>query len=145
MKKEIGANTIKYDATKIKIMTNLFNKTDKIIGVPNLVIYNPSKSLGGSIVNLDPQKAFEAINITSYGGFLVSQQSAKRMLKKKRGSIFFTGATASIKGFPNSSVFAMGKFGWRGLAQSLERVLHPQNVNIGYFMIDRGIGQNNSW
>ena len=100
-------------------MTNLFKKTDKIIGVPNLVIYNPSKSLGGSIVDLDPQKAFEAINTTSYGGFLVSQQSAKRMLKKKRGSIFFTGATASIKGFPNSSVFAMGKFGLRGLAQSL--------------------------
>ena len=143
LKKEIGANTIKCDATKIKSVTNLFKKTDKIIGVPNLVIYNPSKSLGGSIVDLDPQKAFEAINITSYGGFLVSQQSAKRMLKKKRGSIFFTGATASIKGFPNSSVFAMGKFGLRGLAQSLARELHPQNIHIGHFIIDGGIGHEN--
>ena len=143
LKKEIGASTIKCDATKIKSVTNLFKKTDKIIGVPNLVIYNPSKSLGGSIVDLDPQKAFEAINITSYGGFLVSQQSAKRMLKKKRGSIFFTGATASIKGFPKSSVFAMGKFGLRGLAQSLARELHPQNIHIGHFIIDGGIGQEN--
>ena len=98
---------------------------------------------GGSIVDLDPQKAFEAINITSYGGFLVSQQSAKRMLKKKRGSIFFTGATASIKGFPESSVFAMGKFGLRGLAQSLARELHPQNIHIGHFIIDGGIGKEN--
>ena len=143
LKKKIGANTIKCDATNIKSVTNLFKKTDKIIGDPNLVIYNPSKSLGGSIVNLDPKKVHEAIDITCYGGFLVAQQAAKRMLKKKRGSIFFTGATASIKGFPESSVFAMGKFGLRGLAQSLARELHPQNIHIGHFIIDGGIGKEN--
>ena len=143
LKKEIGASTIKCDATNIKSVTNLFKKTDKIIGVPNLVIYNPSKSLGGSIVDLDPKKAHEAIDVTCYGGFLVAQQAAKRMLKKKRGSIFFTGATASIKGFPESSVFAMGKFGLRGLAQSLARELHPQNIHIGHFIIDGGIGKEN--
>ena len=140
LKKEIGANTIKCDATNIKSVTSLFNKTDRIIGAPNLVIYNPSKSLGGSIVDIDPKKAHEAINITCYGGFLVAQQAAKRMLKKNRGSIFFTGATASIKGFPKSSVFAMGKFGLRGLAQSLARELHPHNIHIGHFIIDGGIG-----
>ena len=139
LKKDTGADTIKCDATNIKNVTNLFKKTDKIIGVPNLVIYNPSKSLGGSIVDLDPKKAYEAINITCYGGFLVAQQATKRMLKKKRGSIFFTGATASIKGFSKSSVFAMGKFGLRGLAQSLARELHPQNIHIGHFIIDGGI------
>ena len=143
LKKEIGADTIKCDATNIKSVKNLFNKTDKIIGAPNLVIYNPSKSLGGSIIDLDPKKAHEAINISCYGGFLVAQQAAIRMLKKKRGSIFFTGATASIKGFPNSSVFAMGKFGLRGLAQSLARELHPQNIHIGHFIIDGGIGHEN--
>ena len=127
----------------IKDLSFSIKKTDKIIGTPNLVIYNPSKSLGGSIVDLDPEKAYEAINITCYGGFLVAQQAAKRMLKKKRGSIFFTGATASIKGFPNSSVFAMGKFGLRGLAQSLARELHPQNIHIGHFIIDGGIGHKN--
>ena len=143
LKKEIDAITIKCDATNIKSVTNLFRKTDKIIGTPSLVVYNPSKSLGGSIVDLDPKKAHEAINITCYGGFLVAQQAAKRMLKKKSGSILFTGATASIKGFPKSSVFAMGKFGLRGLAQSLARELHPQNIHIGHFIIDGGIGQEN--
>ena len=118
-------------------------KLTKIIGTPNLVIYNPSKSLGGSIADLDPTEAYEAINVTCYGGFLVAQQAAKRMLKKKRGSIFFTGATASVKGFSNSSVFAMGKFGLRGLAQSLARELHPQNIHIGHFIIDGGIGREN--
>ncbi|MDC1010902.1 SDR family NAD(P)-dependent oxidoreductase [Candidatus Pelagibacter sp.] len=143
LKKEIDAITIKCDATNIKSVTNLFKKTDKIIGTPSLVVYNPSKSLGGSIVDLDPKKAHEAINITCYGGFLVAQQAAKRMLKKKSGSILFTGATASIKGFSKSSVFAMGKFGLRGLAQSLARELHPQNIHIGHFIIDGGIGQEN--
>ena len=143
IKKETSADTIKCDATNIKSVENLFKKTDKIIGVPNLVIYNPSKSLGGNIGDINPKKAHEVINVTCYGGFLIAQQAAKRMLKKKRGSIFFTGATASVKGFSKSSVFAMGKFGLRGLAQSLARELHPQNIHIGHFIIDGGIGREN--
>ena len=71
--------------------------------------------------------------------FLVAQEASKRMLKRKSGSIFFTGASAGVKGFPNSSVFAMGKFGLRGLAQSLARELHPQNIHIGHFIIDGAI------
>jgi short-subunit dehydrogenase len=141
LKKEIIADTIKCDSTNIKSVSNLFKKTDKIIGTPNLVIYNPSKRLGGSIADIDPKEAHEVLNVSCYGGFLVAQQAAKRMLKKKRGSIFFTGATASVKGFSNSSVFAMGKFGLRGLAQSLARELHPQNIHIGHFIIDGGIGR----
>ena len=143
LKEEVGADTIKCDSTNIKSVANLFKKTDKIIGAPNLVIYNPSKSLGGNIADIDPKQAHEAINVSCYGGFLVAQQAAKRMLKKKRGSIFFTGATASVKGFAKSSVFAMGKFGLRGLAQSLARELHPQNIHIGHFIIDGGIGRDN--
>ena len=97
LKKEISADTIKCDSTNIKSVSNLFKKTDQIIGTPNLVIYNPSKRLGGSISDIDPKKAHEALNVSCYGGFLVAQQAAKRMLKKKRGSIFFNGATASVQ------------------------------------------------
>ena len=61
------------------------------------------------------------------------------MLERGSGSIFFTGASAGVKGFANSSVFAMGKFGLRGLAQALARELHPQNIHIGHFVIDGGI------
>jgi NAD(P)-dependent dehydrogenase (short-subunit alcohol dehydrogenase family) len=69
----------------------------------------------------------------------VAQEAAKRMVKRGSGSIFFTGASASVKGYANSSVFAMGKFGLRGLAQALARELHPQNIHIGHFIIDGGI------
>ena len=140
LKKEINAITYQCDASSIESVSNLFKETDKIIGIPNLVIYNPSLRLSGGIIELDPQQTQEAINVTCFGAFLVSQEAAKRMLRRKSGSIFFTGATAGIKGFANSSVFAMGKFGLRGLAQSLARELHPQNIHIGHFIIDGGIG-----
>ena len=65
------------------------------------------------------------------------------MVGRGSGTILFTGASASTKGYPNSSPFAMGKFGLRGLAQSLARELHPQNIHIGHFVIDGGIGSAN--
>ena len=139
--KEVKGETYKCDSSNIESVKNLFKETDKKIGTPNLVIYNPSVRLKGSIIRLDPQKTQEAINVTCFGAFLVAQEASKRMLKRKSGSIFFTGATAGIKGFAKSSVFAMGKFGLRGLAQSLARELHPQNIHIGHFVIDGAIGK----
>ena len=140
-KEEINAQTIKCDSSDIESVSNLFKETDKTIGTPNLVIYNPSVRLKGSITELDPKQTQEAINITCFGAFLVAQEASKRMLKRKSGSIFFTGASASIKGFANSSVFAIGKFGLRGLAQSLARELHPKNIHIGHFVVDGGVGR----
>ena len=140
LKEETNANTYQCDATNKESVSNLFKELDNTIGTPNLVIYNAAARVRGSIVELDPEQTQKAIEVTCYGAFLVAQESAKRMLKRKSGSIFFTGATAGVKGFANSSVFAMGKFGLRGLAQSLARELHPQNIHIGHFIIDGGIG-----
>ena len=127
------------DASNINQVQTLFKKLDKTLGTPDLVIYNPSARVRGGIVEVDPEDTQKAINITCFGAFLVAQEAAKRMVKRGSGSIFFTGASASIKGYANSSVFAMGKFGLRGLAQALARELHPQNIHIGHFIIDGGI------
>ena len=140
LKEETNANTYQCDSTNKESVSNLFKELDNTIGTPNLVIYNAAARVRGSIAELDPAQTKKAIEVTCYGAFLVAQESAKRMLKRKSGSIFFTGATAGVKGFANSSVFAMGKFGLRGLAQSLARELHPQNIHIGHFIIDGGIG-----
>ena len=140
LKEETNANTYQCDSTNKESVSNLFKELDNTIGTPNLVIYNAAARVRGSIAELDPAQTQKAIEVTCYGAFLVAQESAKRMLKRKSGSIFFTGATAGVKGFANSSVFAMGKFGLRGLAQSLARELHPQNIHIGHFIIDGGIG-----
>ena len=127
------------DASNINQVQTLFEKLDNTLGIPDLVIYNPSARVRGGIIEVDPEDTQKAINITCFGAFLVAQEAAKRMVQRGSGSIFFTGASASVKGYANSSVFAMGKFGLRGLAQALARELHPQNIHIGHFIIDGGI------
>ena len=107
------ASLHKCDASKIEDVHRLFKDLDEKLGIPELVVYNPSARLRGAIETLDPEKTKEALEVTCFGAFLVAQQAAKRMLKRGSGSIFFTGASAGVKGFAYSSVFAMGKFGLR--------------------------------
>ena len=136
---ETGATFYRCDASSIEDVAALFGALDTATGTPDLVVYNPSARLRGPITELDPAATRAAIEVTCFGAFLVAQQAARRMLARGSGSILFTGASAGVKGFANSSVFAMGKFGLRGLAQSLARELHPQNIHIGHFVIDGGI------
>ena len=136
---ETGASLHRCDASSIEDVAALFAALDASIGAPDLVVYNPSARLRGPIADLDPEATRTAIEVTCFGAFLVAQQAARRMLARGSGSILFTGASAGVKGFANSSVFAMGKFGLRGLAQALARELHPQNIHIGHFVIDGGI------
>ena len=136
---ETGASLHRCDASSIEDVAALFAALDASIGTPDLVVYNPSARLRGPITELDPVTTRAAIETTCFGAFLVAQQAARRMLQRGSGSILFTGASAGVNGFANSSVFAMGKFGLRGLAQSLARELHPQNIHIGHFVIDGGI------
>ena len=77
--------------------------------------------------------------ISCFGGFLVGLEAAKRMTKAGAGTILFTGASARVKGFKKSAPFAMGKFGLRGLAQSMARELAPSNIHVAHFVIDGGI------
>ena len=113
---KIDANIYQCDSSEVSEVENLFNVLDTQVGTPDLVIYNPSARVRGPIGELNPNEVKKALEITCFGGFLVAQEAAKRMMKRGSGSIFFTGATAGVKGFPNSSVFAMGKFALRGLA-----------------------------
>ena len=139
---ETGATLHLCDASSIEDVAALFAALDASIGTPDLVVYNPSARLRGPVTELDPEATRAAIEVTCFGAFLVAQQAARRMLARGSGSILFTGASAGVKGFANSSVFAMGKFGLRGLAQSLARELHPQNIHIGHFVIDGGIASD---
>ena len=112
-------------------------------GDPDIVVYNPSNRTRGPFVEQDPEAVRTALLISCYGGFLVGQAAAKAMLNQGLGSIHFTGASASVKGYAQSASFAMGKFGLRGLAQSMARELAPQNIHVAHFVIDGGIGDGN--
>jgi NAD(P)-dependent dehydrogenase (short-subunit alcohol dehydrogenase family) len=104
-----------------------------------VVVYNASGRVRGAITDLDPEEVRRAIEVSAYGGFLVVQQAAKRLLPLGKGAILLTGATASVKGFALSSAFAIGKFGLRGLAQSAARELTPKGIHVAHFVIDGGV------
>lgn len=103
------------------------------------MIYNPSFRVQGALVDLDPVEVAKTLDVTAYGGFLVAQAAVKRFLTQGGGAILFTGASASVKGYPLSAPFAMGKFALRGLAQSIARELAPQNIHVAHFVIDGAI------
>ena len=136
---EIGATAHACDATDPDQVAGLFTRMDESGGAPRFVLYNPSRRVHGPITELEPAEVREAMEISAFGGFLVAQHAARRMLAAGQGAIFFTGASASVKGYPRSSSFAMGKFALRGLAQSLARELHPQGIHVAHFVIDGGI------
>jgi NAD(P)-dependent dehydrogenase (short-subunit alcohol dehydrogenase family) len=136
---ETGAITFAVDASDASAVAALFDKADKHLGEPDIVIYNASARAHGPIAEIDPAAVERAIAITAFGGFLVVQQAAKRMAPRGRGAILLTGATASVKGFALSSAFAMGKFALRGLAQSAARELGPQGIHVAHFVIDGGV------
>lgn len=129
------------DAANETDVSRLFSEIDSSIGEPDVVVYNASARVRGPFLDLDPAEVGRTLAITAYGAFLVAQQAAKRMLPKGRGAIFFTGASASVKGYAQSAAFAMGKFAVRGLAQSLARELAPQGIHIAHFVIDGAIAQ----
>jgi NAD(P)-dependent dehydrogenase (short-subunit alcohol dehydrogenase family) len=136
---ETGAKAFACDATNADEVERLFGLVDREIATPDLVVYNASGRSRGAFLDLVPAEVAQAITVSAFGGFLVAQQAAKRMLPNKHGAILFTGASASVKGYPQSAPFAMGKFALRGLAQSMARELSPQGIHVAHFVIDGGI------
>jgi len=138
-----GAKAYRCDASKREDVTRLFDQVIAELGVPDLAIYNASGRVRGPLTELDAAAVEQALLVSAYGGFLVGQRAARHMLEKGRGTILFTGASASVKGYAQSAPFAMGKFALRGLAQSMARELAPKNIHVAHFVIDGGIGRAN--
>jgi len=140
--RETGAVALSCDASESAQVERLFASLDAQLGAPSLVVYNAGRRVRGPIEALDPGEVQRAWMVGCFGGFLVAQQAARRMLATQRGTILFTGATASVKGFAQSAGFAMNKFGLRGLAQSLARELAPKGIHVAHIVIDGGIASS---
>ena len=136
---ETGATSFTCDVSQADQVEKLFADVEGAVGVPDLVVFNPSARSRGPIVDIVPADVERALAVTAYGGFLVGQQAARRMVANGHGAILFTGASASVKGYPQSAPFAMGKFALRGLAQSMARELAPKGIHVAHFVIDGGI------
>jgi NAD(P)-dependent dehydrogenase (short-subunit alcohol dehydrogenase family) len=134
-----GAQAFACDATDAAQVAQLFQDVERKLGAPDVVIYNASARSREPFVSLVASEVEQAIRVSAFGGFLVAQEAAKRMLPKGHGAILFTGASASVKGYAQSAPFAMGKFALRGLAQSMARELAPLGIHVAHFIIDGGI------
>ncbi len=139
--KETGAGRFECDAVEPDSVERFFADAAADAGPPDIVVFNPSYRTRGPVAELDPDEVRKAIMISCFAGFLVGQAAARAMLETGSGSILFTGASASVKGYAQSASFAMGKFGLRGLAQSMARELAPKNIHVAHFVIDGGIRQ----
>ncbi len=137
--KEIDGRAFACDATQRAQVAKLFADVDAAFGAPDVVVYNASYRTRGPFVELDPADVEKSLAVSVFGGFLVAQEAARRMLPKAHGAIMFTGASASVKGYAQSAPFAMGKFALRGLAQSMARELSPQGIHVAHIVIDGGI------
>jgi NAD(P)-dependent dehydrogenase (short-subunit alcohol dehydrogenase family) len=136
---ETGASVHTCDAVDPASVDRLFAEVDRAFPKLDVCLFNASARAPGPIVDVDREQARSALLISSYGGFLVAQAAAQRMLPHGAGTILLTGASASVKGYPLSAVFAMGKFALRGLAQSMARELAPKGIHVAHFVIDGGV------
>jgi len=141
LSRETGARAFTCDATRPEDVERLFAEVAQTQGPLDLVVYNASYRVRGPLVDLDAKEVEKTLAVSAYAGFLVAQAAAKRMLPRRSGAIFFTGASASVKGYAQSAPFAMGKFALRGLAQSMARELAPQGIHVAHFVIDGRIGR----
>jgi NAD(P)-dependent dehydrogenase (short-subunit alcohol dehydrogenase family) len=136
---EVGAKTFACDAAKPESVKRLFAELDRDGGAPDVVVYNASYRTRGPLIELDPAEVEKSILVSAFGGFLVAQEAVRRMLPRGSGTVLFTGASASVKGYALSAPFAMGKFALRGLAQSMARELGPQGIHVAHVVVDGGI------
>jgi NAD(P)-dependent dehydrogenase (short-subunit alcohol dehydrogenase family) len=128
------------DATDPTAVTGLFTAVENDLGVPDLVVFNAGAFASGGILEIQPADFERCWRVGCFGGFLVGQAAARAMVARGRGTIIFTGATASLRGSARFVNLASPKFGLRAVAQSMARELGPRGVHVAHVIIDGGIG-----
>jgi len=138
--KEYGANAYACDATAERSVLDLYAAVERDFGrAPCIVVYNASGRVRGSVLDLKVAQFREAWDRGCLGGFIVAREAAKRMVPAGRGTILFTGATASVKSYGQSAGFAVGKFGLRALSFAMARDLGPKGIHVAHIIVDGGI------
>ena len=134
--KSINVETFSVDASNESQILDLVQAAEKKLGPVEVAIYNPSKFVKKSFLDLTSKEVEDAWRVTCLGGFIFAREVSKLMINRKRGSIIFTGATAGMRGGNGFAAFAIGKFGLRALAESLAREMHPKGIHVLWVNID---------
>jgi NAD(P)-dependent dehydrogenase (short-subunit alcohol dehydrogenase family) len=127
------------DARKEEEVQKLFAEVEKNIGPIEICLFNAGSNVNMPLLETTEKLFFKAWELACYAGFLVGREAAKYMASRGRGTILFTGATASIRGGKGFAAFAAAKFGLRAVAQAMARELGPKNVHVVHLLIDAAI------
>jgi NAD(P)-dependent dehydrogenase (short-subunit alcohol dehydrogenase family) len=124
------------DARRPEQVTTVFDQIEGDIGPLDAVIFNVGGNVRLPLLETTAQKYFKVWEQSAFAGFLVGQESARRMVPRQQGSILFTGATASMRGGPGFCAFAGGKHALRALSQSMARELGPNGIHVAHVVVD---------
>lgn len=133
-----GGRGIAYsaDLREEQAVTKLFEDVEAQLGPISACVFNTGANYRNSILDTPSDMFMNVWRLSCYAGFLVGREAARHMAPRKRGSIIFTGASASLRGAAAYAAFAAAKGGLRQLAQSMARELGPQGIHVGHVVID---------
>jgi NAD(P)-dependent dehydrogenase (short-subunit alcohol dehydrogenase family) len=134
-----NAHAFTCDARKEEAVMDLFAQIEKEIGELEVVVFNVGANVPLGILDTDTRKFFKIWEMACFAGFLCGREAARYMTGRERGTIIFTGATASVRGAAGFAAFASAKHGLRALAQSMARELGPKNIHVAHVVIDAGV------
>lgn len=133
------AHAFACDARKEEAVVDLFARIEADIGEIEVVVFNVGANVPLGILDTDSRKFFKIWEMACFAGFLSGREAARYMTGRGRGTIIFTGATASVRGAAGFAAFASAKHGLRALAQSMARELGPQNIHVAHVVIDAAV------
>ena len=137
--KGYGIHAFSVDARQELEVQKLFAEVEKNIGPIEVCLFNAGSNVNKPLIETTEKLFFKAWELACYAGFLVGREAARVMVPRGRGTIFFTGATASLRGGQGFAAFSAAKFGLRAVAQAMARELGPKNIHVVHLVIDAGV------
>lgn len=135
----VAAHGLEVDVRSEEAVEALFDRVESEVGEIDVVVFNPGANVNFPIRDTTVRVFTKVWEMACFAGFLVGREAAKRMVPRGRGTILFTGATASVRGNPGFAAFASAKAGLRNLAQSMARELGREGIHVAHVVVDGGI------
>ena len=127
------------DARNEMEVQSLCEQVERDVGPIEVCLFNAGSNVNKPLVETSERLFFKAWELACFAGFLVGREATRCMLRHGRGTMLFTGATASVRGGSGFAAFASAKFGLRAVAQSMARELGPKNIHVVHLLIDAGV------
>ncbi len=137
-----NARAFPSDARDEHSVVELINTIENEIGPLEVAVFNPGANVRFPVTETTERVFRKVWEMACYAGFLMGREAARRMVERERGTIIFTGATASLRGGAGFSAFASAKSGLRSVAQSMARELGPKNIHVAHVVVDGAIDSN---